>query len=304
MDNTPKGKLRIIDDDLFNITQIELERRIDEFSFYNIPRVHDKDSNYRLFSGLFYCAHCGRAFRRKVKNTYRRKDGTKRNTGYMWVCSLYDNYGGKEKGGCPGKRVQLNEDVILEAIKYEIKGLKKSNTDDFFKLYMKDKFKGINIHQKEELEKKQEKLNGEMRQLRQDKVDNLIDDGVYKEHMSKLNNEISDVKTTISRIEHMDEERKHNIDLYTAYKKTIDDVDIDNLTNEALRSIFYKIYVSCTQNDKGKTIPTLRFVYRFIDTTNDDIIKSYSENDKNFEKNLHIFQSIFAYKTAEIIDNI
>ena len=117
--------------------------------------------------------------------------------------------------------------------------------------------------------------------------------------MKELNKEISEVKADLSRLERVSEEKKHQIELYEAYKKAIQEVDIDNLTNAVLKSIFYKIYVSYTKDSKGNKTPTLRFVYKFLDSTNDDIIISqYGDTDVN----LRIFQSLYRYKNEEEIN--
>lgn len=138
-----------------------------------------------------------------------------------------------------------------------------------------------------------------MRQLRQDRRDGLIDEDLYKDQIKELNKEISEVKADLSRLERVSEEKKHQIELYEAYKKAIQEVDIDNLTNAVLKSIFYKVYVSYSKDGKGNKTPTLRFVYKFLDSTNDDIIISqYGDTDVN----LRIFQSLYRYKNEEEIN--
>jgi hypothetical protein len=150
------------------------------------------------------------------------------------------------------------------------------------------------------LEKKSSDLNGEMRLLRQDKRDGLIDDDLYKDQMKELNREIGEVKASLSRMERLEEEKKHKMELYKRYQVTVQEVDVDNLDNATLKSLFYKIYVSCKRDSNGKKIPTLRFVYKFLDSTNDTILQS--QNDKNMDVNSHIFTSIYAYREAEETD--
>ena len=60
------------------------------------------------------------------------------------------------------------------------------------------------------------------------------------------------------------------------------------------KNIFYKIYVSYRKDSSGKKTPTLRFVYKFLDSTNDDILQAQGS-----DSNLHIFTSLYAYKTDE-----
>lgn len=282
--------LRIIPDDVFSIAQVEYDRHSELYS------RGARQSSEQLLSGILYCAHCGSCFSRKKRNHHVKKDGTVTDKGYIWTCHIYDVYGGvnKEGGLCTGERIQVIEEDCIKAIQYEIKGLKESNTDSFFKLYMQNKFKGINAKDKKTLEQRNVALNGEMRQLRQDKRDGLIDDDIYKEQMKELNKEIGEVKADLSRLDRVTEERKHQIELYESYKQTIQEVDIDNLSNAILKSIFYKIYVSYTKDSNGKKTPTLRFVYKFLDSTNDDILQAQGRNS-----NLHIFTSLYAYKADE-----
>ena len=282
--------LRIISDDVFSIAQVEYDRHSELY------KRGARQSSEQLLSGILYCAHCGSCFSRKKRNHHVKKDGTITDKGYIWTCHIYDVYGGANKTGglCTGERIQVIEDDCIKAIQYEIKGLKESNTDSFFKLYMQDRFKGIDAKDKKTLEQRNIALNGEMRQLRQDKRDGLIDDDIYKEQMKELNREIGEVKADLSRLDRVAEEKKHQIELYEAYKQAIQEVDIDNLTNAVLKSIFYKIYVSYTKDSNGRKTPTLRFVYKFLDSTNEDILHAQGGNN-----NLHIFTSLYAYKTDE-----
>ena len=286
---TQKEELRIIADDVFTLAQVEYDRHSELYS------RGSRQSSEQLLSGILYCAHCGSCFSRKKKNHWVKKDGTVTDKGYIWTCHIYDVYGGKNKEGglCTGERIQVIEDDCIKAIQYEIRQLQESDTDSFFKLYMQDKFKSIDNKDRQTLETKAKDLNGEMRLLRQDRRDGLIDEELYKSQMKELNKEIGDVKADLSRLERVAEEKKHQIKLYEEYKKTVQEVDVENLTNAVLKSIFYKIYVSYAKDSKGKKIPTLRFVYKFLDTTNDSILQAQGVNGIN------VFTSLYTYRNEE-----
>lgn len=291
---TQKEELRIIDDDLFSLTQVECARRTEDYTVVGTRR-----SNNTLLSGLLFCARCGSSFRRKRKNTYKKKDGTRTETGYFWICKEYDAYGsgkGKTKTGiCNGERIIVDEQDCIKAIIYEIEGLKNSNMDSFYKLYIREKFKGIEVQDRKALEKKSNDLNGEMRQLRQDMRDGLIDADIYKEQMRELNAEISAVKADLSRMDRVADEKKHLAELFEKYKADIQEIDTNNLTNADLKKIFHRIYVSYKIDASGKKTPMLRFVYKFLDVTNDEILLA-----SNFEgADIKVFTSLYTYKTEE-----
>ena len=252
-----------------------------------------RQSSEQLLSGILYCAHCGSCFSRKKRNHHVKKDGTITDKGYVWACHIRDVYG--TKGGCSGERIQVIEADCIEALKFEIKELKESNLDSFFKLYLQNKFKDIQKVNKSALEKKCNALNGELRLLLQAKRDGLLDDDLYTEQMKALNKEISEVKTTLSRLERITEEREHLLRLYKEYKETVQKIDVDNLTNADLKTIFYKIFVSYRKTAEGKKVPTLRFVYRFLDSTNDDILLGSAVN-------LHIYTNLYRYKEADSLE--
>ena len=286
---TQKEELRIISDDVFTLAQIEYDRHSELYK-----RGARQSSKY-LLSGILYCAHCGSCFSRKSKNHWVKKDGTVTDKGFIWTCHTYDVYGGinKEGGLCTGERIQVIENDCIKAIQYEIRQLQESNTDGFFKLYMQNKFKNIDHKNKQTLEAKVGALNGEMRLLRQDRRDGLIDEELYKSQMKELNKEIGDVKADLSRIERVTEEIKHLTKLYEEYKETVQKADVNNLTNATLKNIFYKIYVSYKKDSNGKKTPTLRFVYKFLDTTNDTILQAQGIECIN------VFTSLYAYRNEE-----
>ena len=302
----PKEELRIIDSDLFALTQIEYARRTENYSQGNRQRTHINEANeevYHLLSGLLYCSKCGAKKKKKKRYAYKRKDGTSNNLGYEWLCRIQDSYGSDNKiGSCPGERLALPEADVIEAIKHEIRVLKTSNLDSTFKMYITEKYKGLSVSKKKPLEIKVKKLNGEMRQLRQDKRDGLIDEDLYKEQIKELNKEISDTKTQISRIDRVQEERRHDIELFNAYKETISDIDVDSLTNAVLKRVFHKIYISYYKDDKGKKHPSVRFVYKFLDITGDDLVQSMAKTDRNAKVNLHVFKPLYEYKNEQAIN--
>ena len=275
-----KEELRIISDDLFNMANIEYARRREAYS------KGVGVSNRHLLSTMLYCNYCGGTFKRKKRHTYLRKDGTSKDIGYEWTCGLTDMYGStaKSKGGkCSGGRNALIEDDVIQAIKYEIACLKKSDPKSLFDAYMEGKFKDIEQTDKNALQLKLEMLNNEMRQLRQDKVEGLISEDVYSDSMKELNTEIADIKAGISRIDRIEIEKNHHVALFNDYVQAIKDINLDAINefddreqtekaNALLKNIFHKILVKYRIDEEGKKKPYLHYVYRFLDTTDEAIL--------------------------------
>lgn len=251
---------KIIDDDTFNLVQLERKKRNEEFSKGN------GHSNKYLLSTLLYCSHCGGTFKRKKRHSYRRLDGTQKDIGYEWTCGVNDMYG---KAKC-GHRNMLIEEKAIEIIKKELQLKRSIDLSELFDTYCKKKF--VDNTDISKLISDKEKRDNEMRQLRQDKADGLIDEDIYKEEMTVLVKHINDIKAEISRHERRTQEIEKAELKFKEYKKMIDELDIDNLTNTQLKKIFSKIYV----NDRivnGKKEVYLRFIYRFLDSTEDELYK-------------------------------
>ena len=289
----PEEKLRILSDDTFHMAQVEQARRAENYSQGNgISTKH-------LLSTLLYCAYCGGAFKRKKRHTYIRKDGTSKDIGYEWTCGINDMYGErKAKGGkCPGGRNALIEEDVIEAIKYEILQLKRSSLDTSFEWYLAERFKDIREEDIEKLCGQQKDLEGEMRLLRQDRLHEVISEDVYEDSLRQLNEELSAVKATISRIERIQQEKIFLRELYEGYKKTIQEVDVNNLTSATLKNIFQKILVRYRVDESGKKIPYLRFVYKFLDITSDDLLEA-----QGGETNIKVYTPMYQYKVASMLD--
>lgn len=257
-------ELRIIEDDLFKLTEIELLRRKEEFNYGNLPKAE------HLFSTLLYCNFCGGAYRRRRRHTKDEK--------YCWLCSVQERYGRATRGNfryCPGGRNAIDEEELEKVIKYEILNLQKTNADILFEEYMNKKFADVEEFDINSLQEQNKSLNDEMRQLRKDLQNGLITEDIYGEQVKELATEISNVKADILRVERIEIEKQHHKELFLQYKKAIQNIDVNNLTNSILKDVFYKIYVT-HKTVKNKEKVYLRFVYRFLDLTdemiyNDDV---------------------------------
>lgn len=254
--------LRIIDDETFNLAELENKRRSQQFS------NHTGHSNKHLLSTMIYCDNCGSTYRRKKRNTYVRLDGTRKDLGFEWTCTKNDMYG---KKFC-GKRNMLIEEDVIRIIKDEIKYRRKEDLSDLFDSYCSLKFPE-NQEDIRSLNDKKIGLQNQMRQLRQDKVNKLVDDSVYADELKELNKMIGDVNADISRIERKEIELENAKLRYHEYLKMLTTLDIDNLTNSQLKKIFNKIIVK----DRGEKGLYLIFHYNFLDLTDNEIIAQFEE---------------------------
>lgn len=257
--------LIIIDNEKFNLAQLERNRRKEQFSNGN------GHSNKHLLSTLLYCAHCGSTFKRKKRHTYKRIDGTSKDLGYEWTCIKNDMYG---KDVC-SHRNSLIEDDVIKIIKDEILYRKENDLSGLFEKYCDIKFslKDLDLSK---LTAEKNKLMAEQRQLRKDKTDIPIDESIYREEMQILNKSIGDVNADISRIERKKIEQENANLRFEEYKKMLSTLDFDKLTNTQLKKIFNKIQVK----ERKKQI-YLGLYYNFLDTTEDEVIEHFEDNNNN-----------------------
>lgn len=260
--------LRIVDDELFRLAQLERQKRHD---MYN---RHTGHSNKHLLSSLLYCSNCGGNYKRKKRHSYRRKDGKQLDIGYEWTCAINDMYG---KSRCDHRNAVV-EIEIIEQIKQEIIRLKNNNMDSLFELYLKVKFDyDVSQTHYEYLAKFKDKIHKEMQILRSDLAEELIDKELYKEQMKELNEKAMSINVEMSRIEKHDFELEDARLKYKQFMEYIKTIDVDNLTNAGLKKIFSDIQIKdITFKDGKKNIYPI-FNYYCLDMTEKEIIKKAEE---------------------------
>lgn len=264
--------LRIISDDVFNLTQIERKRRNELF---DMGRGH---SNKHLLSTLLYCAECGGTYKRKKRHSYTRKDGTNKDIGYEWTCGVNDMYGASK---C-GHRNMILEDKAIKVIKEEILARRKDDLSLIFELYFKKKVEENHI-KPEVLNEEKEKLMQEMRILRQDLRDKLINEIVYKDAMKNLNERVSYFNNELSRYERRQYEIENAKLKYSDYRKMLNNINIDCLSNNQLKKIFNKILVK-GRIVGGKKQVFLCFQYNFLDILEEELYKEFEEQFNIWKK--------------------
>jgi hypothetical protein len=257
-----------VDDELFRLAQLERERR------YEMHNRHTGHSNTHLLSSLLYCWHCGGNYKRKKRHSYTRKDGTLKDIGYEWTCAINDMYG---KSRCEHRNMLIEEEVI-EQIKQEIVWLKDNRMDGWFDMYLMVKYEyDVSQERYDILVQQKAKLARQMEILREDRVDNLIEPTLYKEHMKALNEKAVGLTAEITRIDRHDIEIDNAKLRYKQFMEYVRSVDLDNLTNTALKRIFKDITVKGLTLEDGKKVKTLTYNYYCMDMSIEDILNKIQE---------------------------
>ena len=280
--------LRIIDDKLFRLVEIEKEKRLEMLN------RHTGHSNKNLLSSLLYCSHCGGSYKRKKRHSYRRKDGTQLDIGYEWTCSINDMYG---KNRCSHRNMVI-ETEIIDQIKQEIVRLKNNNMDDLYELYLIVKYDyDVSKSRYKDLIKLKTRVSNEIQILRSDLVEEAIDKDIYREQIKPLNEKAVNINTEISRIENYECQL---LDARLKYKQYIDyikGVDLDNLTNVGLKKIFKNITIGEVISEIGNKGLMVRFNNYCLDMSIEDIFNKAGEMGYKFNVKDIKVESIINYKT-------
>lgn len=262
-------QLRIIDNNTFELVQLERKSRLEKINM----GVHTTSAF--LFSQVCYCGNCGGVYKRKRRHAYCRKDGTKKDLGYEWTCTINDMYG---KSRCD-KRVAVSEDKLHHAIKRNLMERKTENLDELFELFLAKELsnKDIDI---EETKQKIEIVKKQQNQLRKDLACEFIDENDYSEAMHELATEMQQYKANIERVENVEKTAHELRAKYREYQRKLSEIDIEKLSNADLKTVYNKIYIKSKIID-GKKKTFLRFEYNFMGSTDDDIIQKFYDENEN-----------------------
>ncbi|TKJ90714.1 hypothetical protein PaeCFBP13512_12855, partial [Paenibacillus sp. CFBP13512] len=153
---TIREELRIISDELFALTQLEKQKRMNIFGQINIQlqksvnddgeielskkrvlaRSNTRHSNSLLYSNVLYCGNCGSALKRKKRRASKRVDGTKKELGYDWSCAINDMYG---KSRCAYRNSIIEEDLNAFVIKKINQKNLQNDLDNYIHTYLDNK---------------------------------------------------------------------------------------------------------------------------------------------------------------------
>ena len=174
----------IIDKSLFNkVQKIRAKRKKESSKYNNGFKFVDVEKN--LYSGIIYCCRCGRPMYKRKGNTSTRKRPD------SYLCKKYSNEGNikdiREDYGCTPHRMRIEYlDKIVNAY------IDNLISNPEFKDFVMDNTKAISTSkaslEKEVNKSKQiiEKLEKQVKQLYEDKLNDLVPEFIYKDKKHEL----------------------------------------------------------------------------------------------------------------------
>lgn len=240
--------------------------RVQELKLKKYTPKKTKSGFLNLFIGVLYCKDCG--FKMRSHNLkYTRKDGslTERTTYY---CTTYSSAG---KNYC--KRNTVNEDDLLLFLNQEVAKIAKSITLDkkriekaIIEASSNTELNTIVSYKKELVEctNRLEKIDILVEKLYEDRLSNILPEGVFKRQIEKFDKEREKIDTTIKTLNHKIDTQKPIEENTLKFTEQIEKyIDIQKWNKEALLNLVEKIEVSEIINENKKEIE-MDIYYKFI----------------------------------------
>lgn len=267
-----KEELRIVDKDRFLAVQAEREKRL------SMIKKGNRYSNTHLFSNLLYCGNCGGNLKKKKRHTSRGKD-----IGYEFTCAINDMYG-KSKCNC---RNSLTEEFITEKVNakiLEIKEYAQAEMENLMDIYMTVNF-NYNTSA-EQIDKLYSQRSNIIKRIDSDAQ--LYADGVlliedYKHMYANLRNKLNSIQDEINKIENIEVMKQQERYKFDEFKKELINIDINNLTNKQLKTIFNRVTVKTYEFKSKKRTMVSKAIYydfKFINMSTNELDKM-TDNMRN-----------------------
>ncbi|MFD1957345.1 recombinase family protein [Paenibacillus thailandensis] len=240
-------RLRIIDDATFDKVQKIKQERFEMFGDFKyevnkdgkkvrigIEKTGQRYSSRHIFSNLLRCGYCEGTLR------FKRQKSTSGKTHLYYFC-----VNNEKLGVCNYRNLQKHEE-LLEHIKNEV--LKFRTDRDMlsrnFDRLLDNKYSDLNVEYRlKQLEEQLSEL-----QRRSDLNFDLYADGVIdKDEYGHRNNQIKaqreESEREVNRLKYIDTEIQSLKDEFADFIKQLDEIDVENLSNQVLRQIIDKITV-------------------------------------------------------------
>ncbi len=245
---------------------------------YSTVEIRGRNTNQHLLSTILFCKECGTSYVRCKRHGGLRKDGSRKDLGYFWVCRDYNLYG---KARCTNK-YGINEDEAEEQVKEEIQRLQRDIAErdggalkTNFKAYLRVMYELD--HETEDIEavKSQlKKIQKKQEILLDDRAEGILSVDLYREQVKALNEEREELEQRLKANSMYEDTVAREWVRYEKYTKRILALDTENLSNGDIKQVFNKIYV-------GAVVP---------------------EGRKRPQKYLIFSYSIMGYSVEELID--
>lgn len=262
-------QLQIIDPVLFEDVQAEIRRRAEEYS-YTGHKVTDK-----LLSGLFVCGHCHSTYIRKQRG---RGEALER-LGYYWTCR------NRDKGGTCDHRHMFLESDLIELLRRKIQEMKNTDFSSEFEAYL-SLYYSYSPERLAEIESERENVQKRIDANFELFSDGSIDKEDFKRRECGYKNRERELAQEYNAIINHKAICKQKKAEYEAYLRCIQNIDLEHLTNQALKTIFRKVIIKDYGRSASVASDTaliaaefdFNFMGKSINTFMDDIDNSMCPN--------------------------
>lgn len=247
---------------------------------YSTVEQRGKNTNGYLLSTILFCKDCGTSFDRKKRHGGLKKDGTRTDLGYFWICRQYDLYGKKRCSNNFG----INEPVAEEQVREEIRYLQKEIRERAggalltnFKSYLRVAYEldhnTVNI---DAIREQLSKIERKKAILLEDRIDGLMSKEMYQKEVKLLNDEAEKLEDRIKESSLFEDNMKREWARFEKYKSMILSLDPENLTNGEIKQVFNRIYVGAKQVEgRKRPVKYLIFSYAIMGCTVEEMIQMY-----------------------------
>ncbi|WP_139996280.1 recombinase family protein [Paenibacillus paridis] len=293
---THDESLRIIDDEMFRLVQIEKKKRFEKFGDFkyknitveddegnevtkkqrNIDRGLSRHSSKHIFSNLLKCGNCRGSLRRKVNKN-------NKNTFVYWFCRNNDHFG---KAKCGYRNLQ-HEEKLIEYIKEEIVNYRnKPNKRQYYlQTILKTRYNAKDIEdRKNQLQKEIEEVKIDKKGILKQVNRNSITQEEFDELNKEFNSQLYEAESKLNQLVYIDNEIEKLQSRFKQFTSFLDEVDVENLTNGVLRKIIHSIIAETHEEavfDSPYEKHTLLIEWNFLDTTEREILQ---ESTKKLRK--------------------
>ena len=217
-----------------------------------------------------------------------RKDGTRTDLGYFWSCRNYEQYGTLR---CNNK-YGINEPEAEEQVKQEILKLQHDIRKrgggallTNFKAYLRIMYElDYEADDVEAIRDQIAKIERKKNILLEDRLEGVMSKELYQKQVKALNDEAEELEARLKAHDLYEETIKREWLKFEAYKKKILSLDVNNLTNGDIKTVFNKIYVGTAELEgKARLRKYLIFSYAIMGYSAEELLdllvkKGYSGN--------------------------